>query len=81
MNWAKAQAQAGNVVTPTQVNCSKLIFRLKNYLNNRMMKKIAKIKDQPSLTFTADDNALYTLIMSDPDAPSRQNPKNGEWYK
>ena len=37
------------------------------------------LKDKPTLNFTADDNSFYTLIMADPDAPSRQNPKNGEW--
>ncbi|KAH8556205.1 phosphatidylethanolamine-binding protein [Umbelopsis sp. PMI_123] len=34
----------------------------------------------PEITFVAEDpNAYYTLIMTDPDAPSRADPKFGEW--
>lgn len=38
-----------------------------------------QVKDIPNVTYKADDNAFYTLIMTDPDAPSRQNPKFREW--
>lgn len=33
-----------------------------------------QVKDQPEVTWDADDYALYTLLMVDPDAPSRQEP-------
>lgn len=42
-----------------------------------------QVKDQPTVTWTADDTAYYTLIMTDPDAPSRVDPSLGEvrhWY-
>lgn len=42
-----------------------------------------QVKDQPTVTWEADDDCYYTLIMTDPDAPSRENPIVGEvrhWY-
>ncbi|XP_065089493.1 protein D2-like isoform X2 [Ochlerotatus camptorhynchus] len=33
----------------------------------------------PSLTFNANDRSYYTLIMSDPDAPSRDDPRDKEF--
>ncbi|CAM0138393.1 hypothetical protein VKS41_002943 [Umbelopsis sp. WA50703] len=34
----------------------------------------------PEITFVSDDpEAYYTLIMTDPDAPSRADPKFGQW--
>ncbi|XP_058467298.1 protein D3-like [Malaya genurostris] len=38
-----------------------------------------QVKHQPSVSWEAEPNALYTLIMTDPDAPSRVNPKLREW--
>jgi phosphatidylethanolamine-binding protein len=32
----------------------------------------------PTLTWDADDNAHYTIIMTDPDAPNRAEPKYRE---
>ncbi|XP_071508838.1 protein D2-like [Diadema antillarum] len=37
------------------------------------------VKDVPTVTWPAEDGAFYTVIMTDPDAPSRQNPKAREW--
>jgi phosphatidylethanolamine-binding protein (PEBP) family uncharacterized protein len=38
------------------------------------------VKDIPTvLEWPAEDEALYTVAMSDPDAPSRINPKYREW--
>nr|XP_003705916.2 PREDICTED: 54S ribosomal protein L35, mitochondrial-like isoform X2 [Megachile rotundata] len=39
-----------------------------------------KVKDPPTVTWDADANALYTLCMTDPDAPSRKEPKFREWH-
>ncbi|EDV43705.1 uncharacterized protein Dana_GF16395 [Drosophila ananassae] len=39
-----------------------------------------QVKDQPKVVWDADPNALYTLILTDPDAPSRQDPKFREWH-
>lgn len=36
------------------------------------------MKDQPTLKWNADKDTLYTLIMTDPDAPSRADPKYRE---
>lgn len=41
------------------------------------------MKDQPSVKWDADADSFYTLIMTDPDAPSRADPVAGEvrhWY-
>ncbi|KYN19652.1 Phosphatidylethanolamine-binding protein like protein F40A3.3 [Trachymyrmex cornetzi] len=39
-----------------------------------------QVKDQPNVQWEADSNAFYTLCMTDPDAPSRADPKNREWH-
>lgn len=42
--------------------------------------KPSQAQKQPStISWPSEDGALYTLIMSDPDAPSRENPTWGEW--
>ncbi|XP_065089565.1 protein D3-like [Ochlerotatus camptorhynchus] len=38
-----------------------------------------QVKDQPTVSWDAEPGAMYTLIMTDPDAPSRANPKMREW--
>uniref|UniRef100_A0A1Q3FL91 Putative phosphatidylethanolamine-binding protein n=1 Tax=Culex tarsalis TaxID=7177 RepID=A0A1Q3FL91_CULTA len=38
-----------------------------------------QVKDQPTVSWEADPKSLYTLILTDPDAPSRTNPKMREW--
>ncbi|XP_055551535.1 protein D3-like [Wyeomyia smithii] len=38
-----------------------------------------QVKDKPTVSWDAEPNAFYTLIMTDPDAPSRANPKMREW--
>jgi len=38
-----------------------------------------QVKDIPTVMYDADDTAFYTLILTDPDAPSRQNPMYREW--
>lgn len=42
-----------------------------------------QVKDKPTLKWDHDDDSFYTVILSDPDAPSRANPKIREvrhWY-
>ncbi|EDW80756.1 uncharacterized protein Dwil_GK11698 [Drosophila willistoni] len=34
-----------------------------------------QVKDQPTVTWEADAGSLYTLLLVDPDAPSRADPK------
>ncbi|XP_038217414.1 protein D2-like isoform X2 [Zerene cesonia] len=39
-----------------------------------------KVKDVPSVSWEASSDAFYTLAMTDPDAPSRKEPKFREWH-
>ncbi|XP_077300522.1 phosphatidylethanolamine-binding protein homolog F40A3.3-like isoform X2 [Arctopsyche grandis] len=39
-----------------------------------------QVKDVPSVQWSADPNSLYTLCMTDPDAPSRKEPQHREWH-
>ncbi|KAL5233055.1 hypothetical protein ACI65C_000465 [Semiaphis heraclei] len=39
-----------------------------------------QVKDEPSVNWPADPNALYTLCMTDPDAPSRKEHTYREWH-
>lgn len=39
-----------------------------------------QVQNQPNVSWDADPNALYTLIKTDPDAPSRSAPKFREWH-
>jgi len=39
-----------------------------------------QVKDIPLVEWDADPTQFYTLIMTDPDAPSRKDPKWGEWH-
>lgn len=41
--------------------------------------KPREVKDQPAVHWKAQEKELYTLLMTDPDAPSRESPKNAEW--
>ncbi|XP_034112387.1 protein D2 [Drosophila albomicans] len=38
-----------------------------------------QVKDQPLVEWSADPNDFYTLVMTDPDAPSRADPKFREF--
>lgn len=37
-----------------------------------------QVKDIPQISWEAETNALYTVILTDPDAPNKQNPTFGE---
>lgn len=39
-----------------------------------------QVKDEPTVSWSADPNELYTLCMTDPDAPSRQEHTFREWH-
>ncbi|CAH1155348.1 unnamed protein product [Phaedon cochleariae] len=38
------------------------------------------VKDVPTVKWEADKSAFYTVCMTDPDAPSRKEPKFREWH-
>ena len=40
---------------------------------------IIKMKHQPDLDFPVEHHTFYTIVMADPDAPSRKNPTKREW--
>lgn len=40
---------------------------------------LADCSSRPEVEWDADDDALYTLLMVDPDAPSRADPKAKYW--
>lgn len=39
-----------------------------------------QVKEKPTLKWSSKDDEFYTLIMTDPDAPSRQEPVSREWH-
>jgi len=39
-----------------------------------------QVQSEPSVKWDADPGAFYTIVMNDPDAPSRKNPKFREWH-
>nr|5TVD_A Chain A, Tm16 [Trichuris muris] len=39
-----------------------------------------QVKEPPKLHWEADSSSLYTLVLTDPDAPSRSSPKFREWH-
>ncbi|KAL0100000.1 hypothetical protein PUN28_019467 [Cardiocondyla obscurior] len=39
-----------------------------------------QVKDEPTVQWDGEANAFYTLCMTDPDAPSRKEPKFREWH-
>ncbi|XP_044750336.1 protein D2-like [Coccinella septempunctata] len=42
--------------------------------------KPVQVRSPPELDWGADDEAFYTVCMTDPDAPSRKDPKSREWH-
>jgi len=40
----------------------------------------SQVQKQPVVKWKADQNAFYTIVMNDPDAPSRADPKFREWH-
>ncbi|CAK9807376.1 Phosphatidylethanolamine-binding protein homolog F40A3.3 [Anthophora quadrimaculata] len=39
-----------------------------------------QVKDPPTITWDGNANEYYTVCMTDPDAPSRKDPKFREWH-
>lgn len=39
-----------------------------------------QVKDEPSVEWVAEEDTLYTLLLTDPDAPSRAQPAVREWH-
>eukprot|EP01133_Synstelium_polycarpum_P009801 gene9801-11450_t len=47
--------------------------------NNQELAATITNAQKPTVTYTADSNQYYTMIMTDPDAPTRSDPKYGQW--
>ncbi|XP_011707284.1 PREDICTED: protein D2-like isoform X2 [Wasmannia auropunctata] len=80
-----AQALKTHEVIPDVVNKVPANVLNVTYPNNLVVEigKVltpTQVKDQPNVQWSGEANALYTLCMTDPDAPSRQNPKFREWH-
>jgi len=39
-----------------------------------------QVKNKPTVTYNGNPDKYYTLILTDPDAPSRKDPKWGQWW-
>ncbi|CAO1419088.1 unnamed protein product [Diamesa tonsa] len=39
-----------------------------------------QVKDEPSVEWVAEEDTFYTLLLTDPDAPSRVQPAVREWH-
>lgn len=56
------------------------------YENNITLQEIGQVvtptqvQNQPKVAWTASADKLYTVMMMDPDAPSRENPSFAQWY-
>jgi hypothetical protein len=49
-------------------------------VNPGMVLTPTQVKDEPKLSWNADAHDFYTIVMNDPDAPSRADPKFREWH-
>ncbi|XP_037950702.1 protein D3-like [Teleopsis dalmanni] len=75
----------GNEVVPDVIPTSPKQFLKVTYENGLTVDKGAEltptqVKSEPKVDWVAEENTYYTLIMTDPDAPSRTNPKSREFH-
>lgn len=82
-----AAVKLGNVLTPTQGTVCLLDRIASSLLTNCVIVLVARhcelcaVKDPPTqISWPTEPGALYTLIKTDPDAPSRNAPKFREWH-
>ncbi|KAK7571218.1 hypothetical protein V9T40_014822 [Parthenolecanium corni] len=65
-------------VAPTEVLEVEYADGLKVDFGNELTP--TQVKDQPTVKWNADSSSMYTLCMTDPDAPSRKTPTFREWH-
>ncbi|KAG5463824.1 MAG: protein D1, partial [Olpidium bornovanus] len=53
--------------------------QLTRFLLSFCLGRATEAANQPVVTFSSSGPGTYTLVMTDPDAPSRKDPKFGEW--
>lgn len=71
---------AGHMLDSVPLAQLKITYSSVGEVNPGKVLTPTQVKDPPCLEWTADADAFYTLIMNDPDAPSRKEPKFGEWH-
>ncbi|XP_060536978.1 phosphatidylethanolamine-binding protein homolog F40A3.3-like isoform X2 [Cylas formicarius] len=65
-------------VAPDQIAEVKFPSGAKVELGNELTP--TQVKDEPSIQWQADKSAFYTIVKTDPDAPSRKEPIYREWH-
>jgi len=80
-----AQALATHGVVPDVIDAVPPAVLQVTYANNLKVDlgnelKPRQVKDKPTVTWDPEAGVFYTLCMTDPDAPSRQEPKFREWH-
>ncbi|XP_049279147.1 protein D3-like isoform X1 [Anopheles funestus] len=58
---------------------AKVVYRAKKLVDAGKELTPAEVRDEPKVEWYADPTELYTLVMIDPDSPSRMEPWNREF--
>uniref|UniRef100_A0A2M3Z5S4 Putative phosphatidylethanolamine-binding protein n=1 Tax=Anopheles braziliensis TaxID=58242 RepID=A0A2M3Z5S4_9DIPT len=58
---------------------AKVVYRAKKLVDAGKELQPVEVREEPKVEWCADPTALYTLIMLDPDSPSRMEPWNREF--
>lgn len=69
-----------DVIPVAPVEVAKVSFNSGVSANLGNELKPRQVKDVPKVEWNADAKALYTLCLTDPDAPSRKEPTYREWH-
>lgn len=69
-----------DVIDSVQESLLKVSFPSENevMLGNELTPK--QVKDEPKVEWVPEEGAFYTLLLTDPDAPSRAQPVVREWH-
>jgi len=77
----KKHAIVPDVITKPPEKRLKIVFENGVEANLGNILTPTQVKNPPkTISFEADSNSLYTLVKTDPDAPSRNDPKFREWH-
>lgn len=71
-------------IVPVLIDCAPLVFAKVGYRSKKLVdagKELtpAEVRDEPKVEWDADPIIYYTLVMIDPDSPSRTEPLNREF--
>lgn len=69
-----------DVIDKTPLSCLEVTFTENVNVENGNTLTPTKVKDKPVVKWMAEEGSFYLLIMTDPDAPSRKQPKFREWH-